>query len=109
MNCFQKQKGKTKGYCLSFLSVLFFLFALFLLVKEVQVVSEKNRDRQKKILEDAINHSIVQCYALEGRYPESTGYLEKNYGITYDKDKFFIDYEIIGANIMPEVTVIEKK
>ena len=28
----------------------------------------------------------VQCYSVEGRYPESLSYMEKHYGLEYDKD-----------------------
>ena len=39
-------------------------------------------------------------------YPESLSYLEEHYGITYDKENYVVDYEIIGSNILPDVTVI---
>lgn len=109
MNCFQRQKGKRTGAIMMISYGLVFLLLLILLIKEVGTVARKNLDRQKNILQDALNHSIVQCYAVEGRYPESIDYLEKHYGITYDRDKFFVDYEIVGANIMPEVIVMEKR
>lgn len=109
MNCFRRQKGKQTGKMMLVLYCLLFLAVSFLLIKEIAIVSDRNLDRQKDILQDALNHSIVQCYAVEGRYPESMEYLEEHYGIIYDKEKFFVDYEIIGANIMPEVTVMEKK
>ena len=60
------------------------------------------------LLEAALNRSITHCYAIEGTYPESLEYLTKNYGLTYDEDKFYIDYQPLGADIMPDVTVIEK-
>ena len=49
---------------------------------------------------------MVQCYSVEGRYPESLSYMEKHYGLEYDKYEFVISYEIIGSNRMPQVTVI---
>ena len=41
--------------------------------------------------------------------PESIGYLEEYYGIQYDHNRFFVDYQPVGRNIMPEITVICKK
>ena len=52
----------------------------------------------------------IQCeyYALEGHYPETLDDLTENCGIQYDKKQFFIDYQIAGANILPDITVIER-
>ena len=49
---------------------------------------------------------LWNSYSVEGRYPESLSYMEKHYGLEYDKDEFVISYEIIGSNRMPQVTVI---
>lgn len=46
---------------------------------------------------------------LRGAYPESLRYLEEHYGLIYDEDRFFIDYQILGSNIMPDVTIIDKE
>ena len=50
--------------------------------------------------------SETQKRQEEGRYPESLSYLEQHYGVSYDKDKFIVSYEITGSNRMPQVTVI---
>ncbi|WP_318583936.1 hypothetical protein [[Clostridium] scindens] len=56
-----------------------------------------------------MTRSITQCYAVEGNYPESLDYLKKSYGLHYDEDKFFVDYQPLGSNIMPDVTIIKKE
>ena len=61
---------------------------------------------QAESLKNAILSSAVSCYAFEGTYPESLSYLKKHYGVTWNEDKYVVDYEIIGANLMPSVTVI---
>lgn len=71
-------------------------------------VSDRTQAEERMLLEAALNRSITHCYAIEGTYPESLEYLTKNYGLTYDEDKFYIDYQPLGADIMPDVTVIEK-
>ena len=63
---------------------------------------------QKESLESALIRNITYCYAVEGSYPESLDYLKEHYGLTYDEDRFFVDYQVIGANILPDVTIIEK-
>lgn len=46
---------------------------------------------------------------MEGSYPESLDYLKEHYGITYDPEKYIVDYEIIGSNLMPDVKVFARK
>lgn len=71
-------------------------------------ISDRTQAEERMLLEAALNRSITHCYAIEGTYPESLEYLTKNYGLTYDENKFYIDYQPLGADIMPDVTVIEK-
>ncbi len=61
------------------------------------------------LLRQSARRSVVQCYAIEGTYPESIEYLEKHYGLDYNHDKYFIDYEVFASNVMPNVEVYEKK
>lgn len=71
-------------------------------------VSDKTSQEQTEALELAISRGIAHCYATEGRYPESLEYLQESYGISYDTDKYFVDYQVLGQNIFPDVTIIEK-
>lgn len=61
-----------------------------------------------RTLEQAIHKSVAHCYAVEGVYPESLEYLKEEYGISYDSEKYFVDYQIWGENIMPDITIIQK-
>lgn len=71
-------------------------------------LSDTARRRQKESLENALWRGVTQYYALEGHYPETLDDLTENCGIQYDKKQFFIDYQIAGANILPDITVIER-
>ena len=64
-------------------------------------------DKQAESLENALRRSIVQCYAIEGVYPPNDRYLEEHYGLVYDKSRFYIDYQSIGSNLYPDVTVLD--
>lgn len=65
--------------------------------------------KQQESLETALTRDITHCYAVEGYYPPSLEYIEEHYGLTYDKELFFVDYQPIGSNIRPNVTVILRK
>lgn len=71
--------------------------------------SDKASSQEAQTLQTAVNRGIAHCYAIEGAYPESLEYLKDNYGLIYDEDRFFIDYQVLGSNIMPDVTIIDKE
>ncbi len=81
------------------LIVVFFLMA-------VEYSGRSTIEKQQESLENAISRDIVQCYAIEGMYPPSLEYMEQHYGLTYDKNTFFVDYQPIAANLYPDYTVI---
>lgn len=104
---FEYQK-KQHTYRKFIISVCVFLLIVLLFYQGIESLSSGAVRRQKESLENALNRSITYCYAVEGSYPESLEYLKEHYGITYDEDRFFVDYKIVGANILPDVTIIEK-
>ena len=65
--------------------------------------------RQQESLTNALNRDIAQCYAVEGIYPPSLTYLQQHYGLTYDSALFYVDYQPIGSNLYPDVTIINIK
>ena len=72
-------------------------------------ILSSNESEQQIILENAVSRSITECYALDGAYPPDINYLVEHYGLTYDNSRYFIDYQYIGANIPPDVTIIRRK
>jgi hypothetical protein len=91
------------------LSVAVFLGVLLLFCTGVNHVSGKAAAEEQQLLEQALQRSIAHCYAIEGRYPESLAYLEKNYGLTYNKKRFYVDYQPIGSDLWPDVTILNKE
>lgn len=80
--------------------------AIFLVA--VSALSKSSALDDKKILEEAIGRDVAHCYALEGSYPVSVAYMEEHYGLSYDHDKYIVDYEMIGSNIYPSYMIIER-
>lgn len=56
----------------------------------------------------AVQKSIANCYATEGAYPPNIKYLEDHYGIVINHDKYVVQYELVGTNVMPSFNIIEK-
>ncbi len=59
-------------------------------------------------IREAVSRSAAQCYAVEGAYPSSLEYLEKNYGLVLNHDRYYIVYEAFSSNLPPTVEVLEK-
>ena len=105
MNRFQLKKKKRRwGFAFTLIS---FVLVFVVLMPALQSISNGTRGQQKASLENALSRAVVQCYALEGRYPESLNYLIDHYGVVYDKKMFFVDYQPIAENIKPTFTVID--
>ncbi len=60
-------------------------------------------------IQQAIEKSALQCYAVEGVYPPALDYLEQNYGLQVNHDDFLITYDIFASNLAPDVTVRSRK
>ena len=95
-----------KGKILVPLAAFLLLMCLFL--AGIGSVSRGTVRRQKETLEKALNRCVTWCYAVEGSYPQSLEDMEERYGLRYDKEHFFVDYRSRGANVLPEITVLEK-
>lgn len=80
------------------------VLAVFILC--LSFIGDSTVDRQKESLETALNRNIIHCYAVEGFYPPSLAYIEEHYGLTYNHELFFIDYQPIGSNMRPDVTIL---
>ena len=103
---YRKQQG---AQLRMILSVCVFLLIGLVFLQGISSISAGTRKRQKESLENAVMRSVTYCYAVEGRYPGNLQHLEKYYGLTYDKDLFFIDYRADGSNLLPDITIIERK
>ena len=88
-------------------SVFFFLIIIIAFMLGISFISSTSSKDQKQVLTDAVNKDIIHCYAIEGYYPPSLSYIEDHYGLTYDKDRYLVDYVPVGDNIMPSVTIVE--
>ncbi|MDD6482773.1 MAG: hypothetical protein PUF65_11010 [Lachnospiraceae bacterium] len=91
-----------------FLPVFLIIAVLFAFSLMTDHITSSNDREQIKILETAVTRSISECYALEGAYPPDISYLSEHYGLTYDTQKYFIDYQYIGSNLRPDVTIIKR-
>lgn len=69
-------------------------------------LSRDTLEQQRQSLEAQVMRSVMQCYAWEGRYPESLSKLTDSYGLVYDESRFYVDYQPVAENLLPDVTVL---
>ena len=84
------------------------LLAALALVFCLDRLEEGQSAQGRQRLEDSVRRTAVTCYAAEGFYPPSVDYMETNWGLQYEKDRYVVRYEFFASNLMPQITVLEK-
>jgi hypothetical protein len=94
-----------------------FPFLRFLLVAAVFVavlfagvsgVSKSADERGIAAIRQSVMRAAVNCYAIEGAYPENLDYLKKHYGLRYDERRYLVTYDAFSQNLLPDVFVIAR-
>lgn len=106
MNRFQTKKMVSIAHIWVIFSTTLFIIFFGFFIYSSNRIDASSYDSQRNHLQETIQKEIAQCYALEGTYPPSLDYLEKHYGLVYNKELFYVDYVAIGSNIYPDVSVI---
>jgi len=88
------------------LPVLFTVAIMTMIVFGLRQTGESSSAEGLRILEDSIRRAAVMSYAIEGRFPESLGYIEENFGIHIDRTRYVVHYRVFASNILPEIVVI---
>lgn len=101
MRLFKKKKlisGSAFGVVLFIACFMFFIVS-------ISNVSDEVDENEIKTLKNTIDKAVITCYAIEGVYPENLQYIEDNYGVVVDHEKFFVVYNLLGPNVKPDVIV----
>ncbi len=107
-NRFERNRKNPFTKLIVLLPLMAFLVLFVIFYNSLQSVSATNIEKQKESLELALTRSITQCYAVEGAYPPDLQYIKEHYGLTYNEELFFVDYQPVGSNILPDVTVLTR-
>ena len=87
--------------------VLFTLAMIVMIAIGLSQTEESNRAEGRRLLEESIRRAAVECYALEGYYPESITYIEYNYGLLIDRSKYSVHYSLFASNFFPDIAVYD--
>ncbi|MCI8466163.1 MAG: hypothetical protein HFI63_09995 [Lachnospiraceae bacterium] len=108
MNRFGEKRGR-RSLPGVLLPLVLFLAVLYLAFLGISSISDTTAQKEMEGLEQTVYREIVHCYASEGYYPSSIEYLKEHYGLSWNEDRYWIDYQPIGSNLMPDVTVVMKQ
>ena len=89
------------------MTVVFTIAVIAMIVIGLHKTEISSRAEGLRLLEESVMRAAVQCYAVEGRYPDSVDYIEKHYGVYIDWTRYAVHYEIFASNLLPDITVME--
>lgn len=98
-------RQKLRAVVLAAVAVLLVLFAA---ARLYGLVSRDMDEQAAAALRQAVVDAAVQCYAVEGKYPESLDVLEQEYGVQINHARFIVTYDVFASNQLPDITVLEK-
>ncbi len=98
-----KDQKKGSRYLL-YLSILITLLFLAYVIRK----HGKSDEEALASIERSIRDCALQCYVVEGVYPPSLSYLEEHYGLTLNKEDYYIHYDIFAENLPPEVRITRR-
>lgn len=64
------------------------------------------REGGREAVRSAVLQSAVECYTVEGAYPESLEHLMNNYGLSVNQRDYIVIYQAMASNQMPDVQVL---
>ena len=63
-------------------------------------------NKEQTTLKQALEQSAIRTYAMTGQYPQNLDELLNDYHITYDSDKFVVEYVPNSSNLLPSISVL---
>lgn len=105
MRIFEKKHTKFLRILTHWIPAVFLMLLCILFLFGIEFTSNETLLREQQTLTDSLNSGAVHTYALKGRYPETLAQLLENYHITYDSEKFIVEYVANGSNLFPSIAV----
>lgn len=102
MKTMQRQHENRFGL---FATLLLFLLVLTVSIFGFAAAGQRTDSESLQAVESNLRRAVVECYALEGAYPESLDYIRDHYGV-YAGEKYYVHYGYNGQNIMPDILVM---
>ena len=70
--------------------------------------SKDNDEESIAAIKASVERAALQCYVVEGAYPVDLKYLEDNYGLMINTEKYYVVYDAYAENQLPDIRVAKK-
>lgn len=91
------------------LGTLILLLIILAIISGIHQAKKNIASSAKDRLYETIRNIAVHAYSIEAQYPMNLEYMKKNYHLNYDEERFFVDYQLIMGNAMPEIFIIDRE
>ena len=71
-------------------------------------ISNSQHTAESELVRQSIKDAAINCYAVEGAYPDDLEYLRENYMLAYNEDLYLVTYESFSSNHIPDIYVTER-
>ncbi len=106
MNIFETKWTRLWRFFRHLIPVLTAVILCLVFYEGVSFTQHDSLEKEQSTLAQALESGAVHTYALTGRYPQSLNELLEDYHITYDKEKFVVEYVPNGSNLLPSISVL---
>lgn len=90
------------------LKLLIIALVLGLCVALVAKIGKTQASEETDLVRNAIKDAAINCYAVEGAYPDSVDYLREYYHLAYDENRYLVTYDAFASNHIPDIYVTER-
>lgn len=106
MNLFETRRTRFGRKCRAALPVILMAGLCLIFYLGISYAGRESISQEQNSLRQALEQGAVRTYALTGHYPQSLTELLQDYNISYDTDKFVVEYVPNGSNLLPSVSVL---
>ena len=109
MNILESKGIQIRRFARHLIPILFAMLLCTLFYMGIVHTQANSLEKEQVTLSRALEGGAVRTYALTGRYPQSLSELLSDYHITYDTEKFVVEYVPNGSNLLPSISVLPVK
>ena len=99
-----KKAGKRTAVVCLVIAVI----VVLLLIPFLKSSSAERGDESIRSIAETVQERALQCYVIEGAYPDSLSYLEDNYGLTLNEEEYLVVYTPVAENLPPDIRVVAR-
>ena len=109
MNIFETRRIRFHRFLHHILPSVFATVLCILFYAGIVYTQTDSLENEQVTLTQALEGGAIRTYALTGQYPQSLDEILTDYHITYDTEKFVVEYIPNGSNLLPTFSVLPVK